>query len=189
MPPQLTGKHGRVRRWGHFRIIFLHLWKWVLISRHYLSNLAFFNVPDAFSSVQRLSPIGLSEHAVVKFLIKWQTPSNNEPLRHRRQNYHKLNTAKPTALAGELKWSETTKDDRITVQWAIIKNAVLSLRDKTVPIFPSKKSSPTPWFRKKHKRAKARKDRAYALPMKCNTPVHLTVFNKEAARLHRMIRS
>ncbi len=126
---------------------------------------------------------------MVKILIKWQTPSNNEPHRPRRWNYHKPNTAKLTALAGELNWSETTKDDSIEVQWANIKSVVLSLRDKTVPFVPSMKLSPTPWFRKKYKRAKARKDRAYALLMKYNTQAHLTVFNKEAARLHQMLRS
>ncbi len=147
-------------------------------------DLAFFSVSDAFSSVSRLSPLGLSEHAAVK-ILKWQTPSINEPLRPRRWNYHKLNTAKLTALAGELNWSETTKDNSIEVQWANIKSVVLSLRDKTVP---SKKLSPTPWFRKKHKRAKARKGGAYALQMKYNTQAHLTVFNKEAARLHQMLR-
>ncbi len=152
-------------------------------------DLAFFSVPDAFSSVSSLSQIGLTDHAVVKILIKWQTPSNNEPLRPRRWNYHKLNTAKLTALAGELSWSETTKDDSIEVQWANIQSVVLSLRDKTVPFAPSKKLSSTPWFRKKHKRAKARKDRAYALLMKYNTQAHLTVFNKESARLHQMLRS
>ncbi len=39
------------------------------------------------------------------------------------------------------------------------------------------------------RRAKGRKDCAHAFLMKYNTPAHLTVFNKEAARLHRMIRS
>ncbi len=123
---------------------------------------------------------------MVKILIKWQTPSNNKPLRPRRWNYHKLNTAKLTALAGEINWSETTKDDSIEVQWANIKSVV---RGKTVPFMPSKKLSPSPWFRNKHKRAKARKDHAYALLMKYNTQAHLTVFIKEAARLHQMLRS
>ncbi len=100
-----------------------------------------------------------------------------------------LNTAKLTALAGELYWNETTKDDSINVQWDNIKSFVLSLRYKTVSFVHSKKPSPIPWFRKKHKRAKARKDRAYALLMKYNTQAHLTVFNKEAARLHQMLRS
>ncbi len=35
----------------------------------------------------------------------------------------------------------------------------------------------------------ARKDRAYALITKYNTPAHFAVFNKEAARLHGMIRN
>ncbi len=91
-------------------------------------------------------------------------------------------------MAGELNWSETIKDDSIEVQWANIKSVVLSLRDKTVPFVPSMKLSSTPWFRKKHKRAKAM-HRAYALLMKYNTQAHLTVFNKEAARLHQMLRS
>ncbi len=86
-------------------------------------DLAFFSVPDAFSSVSRLSPIGLGGHAVVKFLLKWQTPASNGPLCPRRWNYHELNTVRLTALAEELNWSETTKHD----------NVVLSLRDKTVP--------------------------------------------------------
>ncbi len=107
----------------------------------------------------------------------------------RRRNYHKLNTAKLTALAGELNWSETTEDESNDVQWANIKNVVLSLRDKTVPFVSAKKSSPTPWYRKKHKRAKASEDRAYAFLMKYNTPAHLVVFNKEAARLRWMIRN
>ncbi len=38
-------------------------------------DLAFFSVPDAFLSDSRLSPLGLSDHAVVKILIKWKTPS------------------------------------------------------------------------------------------------------------------
>ncbi len=72
---------------------------------------------------------------------------------------------------------------------ANIKNVVLSQRDKTFPLVPAKKSSPTPWLRRKHKGAKARKDRAYAILMKTNTPAHLAVFKKEAAYLHHMIRS
>ncbi len=76
----------------------------------------------------------------------------------------------------------------IEIQWANIKNVVLSLRDKTVPLVPAKKSSPIPWLRWKHKRAKARKDRAYAMLMKTNTPAYLAAFKKEASNLHRMIR-
>ncbi len=68
------------------------------------------------------------------------------------------------------------------------RDVVLSLRDKTVPLVTAKKSSPSPWLRRKHKRAKARKDRAYAILMKTNTPARLAVFKKEAANLHRMIR-
>ncbi len=80
-----------------------------------------------------------------------------------------LNSAKLTALTEELKWSETTRADSVEIQWANIKNVILSLRDKTVPLVPVKKSSPTPWLQRKHKRAKARKDRAYAILMKTNT--------------------
>ncbi len=91
----------------------------------------------------------------------------------RRWNYHKLNTAKLTALAGELNWTETTEDESNDVQWANIKNVVLSQRDKTVPFVP----------------AKASEDQAFALLMKYNTPAHLVVFNTEAARLRWMIRN
>ncbi len=69
------------------------------------------------------------------------------------------------------------------------KNAVLSLRDRTVPLVSAKKSSPTQWLRRKHKRTKARKGRAYAIQMEINTPAPLAVFKKEAANLHQMIRS
>ncbi len=102
-------------------------------------DLAFFSVPGAFSQVSRLSPIGLSDHAVVKFLLKWRTSINNEMFRPRRWDYWKLNTAKRTALEVELNCSETTRDDSVEVQWANIKIVVLSLRDKTVSLVPAKK--------------------------------------------------
>ncbi len=124
-----------------------------------------------------------------KFLLKWRTSTSNEMFRPRRWNYCKLNTAKLTALAKKLNWSETTRADSVEIQWANIKNVVLSLRDKTVPLVPAKKSSPTPWLRRKHKRAKARKGRAYAILMKTNTPAHLAVFKKEAANLHLVRKS
>ncbi len=60
---------------------------------------------------------------------------------------------------------------------------------KNCSFIPAKKSTPSPWLRKKHKRTIARKDHAYAMLMKHNTPVHLTVFKKKAANLHQMIRS
>ncbi len=69
------------------------------------------------------------------------------------------------------------------------KKSVLSLRHKTVPLAPAKKSSPTPWLRRKHKRAKARKDHAYKILMESNNPAHLAVFKREAADLHQTIRS
>ncbi len=99
-------------------------------------DLAFSSVPDASSLISRLSPIGLSDHAVVKFLLKWRTSTSNDMFRPRRWNYCKLNTAKLTALAEELNWSETTRADSVEVQWANVKNVVLSLCDKTVPLVP-----------------------------------------------------
>ncbi len=92
-------------------------------------------------------------------------------------------------MAGELNWSEITKDDSVEVQRANTQNAVLSLRDKSVAFVTATKPWPTPWFTRNHKRAKARKDRAYALLMKYNTPAHFAALNTEAARLHRLIRN
>ncbi len=60
-------------------------------------------------------------------------------------------------------------------------NVLLSLRDKTVPLISAKKSSLKPWFRRKHRSAKARKNRAYAVVMKTKSPAHLAVFKKEGA--------
>ncbi len=159
MPLQLTGKHDRVRQQGHFRIIYLNLRKWGTYFKALPFRRAVGPVPPhrfqiSPSSVY-LTPSQVFQgfhHQVtvttVKFLIKWQTPSKNEPLRPRQWSYHKLNTAKLTALAGELNWSETTKDASIKVQWANIKSVVLSLRDKTVPFYLQPKLSPTPCFRK-----------------------------------------
>ncbi len=43
--------------------------------------------------------------------------------------------------------------------------------------------------RRKQKRAKARKDRAYAIFRKYNPPACVAVFKKDGANLHRVIRS
>ncbi len=56
-------------------------------------DLAFFNAPDAFSQVSRLSPIVPSDHAFVKPLLKWRTSRSNEPFRPRRWTCYKRNTA------------------------------------------------------------------------------------------------
>ncbi len=73
-------------------------------------------------------------HQFASVIMQWlSSSSSNEMFRPRRWNYCKLNTAKLTALAEELNWRETTRDDIVKTQWANIKNVVLSLRDKTVP--------------------------------------------------------
>ncbi len=91
-------------------------------------ELAFFGVPDGYSQVSRLSPIGLRDYAVVKFIFKWQTSTSNEMFRPRRWNYCKLYAAKLTGVAEELNWTETTRDDSVEEQWANTKN-ILSLRN------------------------------------------------------------
>ncbi len=53
-------------------------------------GLVFFSVRDAFSQASTLSPIGLSDHAVVKFLLKWRTPTSNAMFRPRRWSNYKL---------------------------------------------------------------------------------------------------
>ncbi len=75
-------------------------------------------------TIRRLASLkddGLSDHAVVKFFLKWQTSTSNDLFRPRRWNYCKLNPAKLTALAEELNWNKTTKADSVEIQWANIK--------------------------------------------------------------------
>ncbi len=48
-------------------------------------DLVFSSVPDAFSLFSRLSPIGLSDHAVVKFLLKWRTSTSNDMFRWKQK--------------------------------------------------------------------------------------------------------
>ncbi len=74
-------------------------------------DFVFFSVPDAFSQVSRLLPIGLSDHAVVKLILNWRTSTSNEPFRHRRWYYYRLKTVKLTALEEGLNWSETTRQN------------------------------------------------------------------------------
>ncbi len=65
-------------------------------------DLAYFSVPGAFSSVSWLSPIDLNDHAVVKFLIKWQTPSNNSIVENDPQlNYSVISRMQHFTISAE----------------------------------------------------------------------------------------
>ena len=96
------------------------------------------------NNIETSAPIAKSDHLVVTF--HWSTQQPIIPSKPFR-NYWKLDRKKLVNEARSLKWLPKAEDESVDNQWHLIRENILMLRNKFVPLRARKLKTTPPWWR------------------------------------------